>query len=88
MGKLNSNFSTYLVKQIIEKDGQPNLLGICLARNGGSYLNSVTQKPLMKPEHLQLARVKCCTVDVIQPWFTTFQMFLLLNNLKDKANRT
>ena len=34
----------YLVKQIVEKDGQPNpFLGIYLARNGGSFLNSVTR---------------------------------------------
>ena len=30
----------HLVKQIIQKDGQPNLLGICLARNGDSYLTA------------------------------------------------
>jgi len=79
----------YLVKQIIEKDGRPNPFSGNLP--GKKWWQLFKQRhpeiSLRKPEHLQLARAKCCTSDVIQSWFTTFEQFLLLHKFKDKANR-
>ena len=74
---------TYLVKQIFEKDGQPiNPFSENLPRK--RWLQIFRQHhleiSLRKPNHLRLARAKCCTNNVMQSWFTNFEQFLLLHN--------
>ena len=35
------------------------------------------------PEHLQLARARCCTPESLRKWYSEFDQFLLIHSLKD-----
>ena len=75
------------VKEILEKDGRPNPFKN--NRPGRKWWSLFMKRhpiALHSPEHLQLCRVRCCTPEALDEWYTGFDQFLQTYELKDQPN--
>ena len=77
------------VKSILDNDGRPNPFKNNMPGRKWWLLfkKRHPQISLCSPEPLQLCRIKCCTAEAICEWFTDFDQFLQVHDLKDKPSR-
>ena len=76
-----------IVAAIVSKDGRPN--PFVNGRPGRKWSSLFRKRhpeiTLRTPEKLQLARAKCCTLEILGAWFKEFGEFLEARSLLNKA---
>ena len=75
------------VKEILENVGRPNPFKN--NRPGTKWWSLFMKRhptSLRSPEHLQLCRVRCCTPEALNEWYTGFHQVLQTHQLKDQPS--
>ena len=78
-----------VVQALVKEDGRPNPF---TNDHPGKRWWELFKKchpalTLRLPEHLQLPRARCYTLEVITAWFSDFELFLAEHNVKDSPTQ-
>ena len=78
-----------VVQALVKEDGRPN--PFTNDRPGKRWWELFKKchpaLTLRLPEHLQLSRARCYTLEVITAWFSDFELFLAEHNVKDSPTQ-
>ena len=75
-----------MVKKMLDKDGRPNAFkGNLPGRKWWKlFMQRHPQLSVRMPEALQLARARCCTPEALQVWYSDFDQFSMIHNVKNQ----